>query len=1180
MKFRRPGPSIILLLDSKGTAGKLRKRDCLNSGNMRAYLLFLRMPCFRNSVIGLVVFLLLVPASNASPAPSWAGVLRDKNGSPIANAIINLYAKSNDRSYTTKSSASGEFLFAELAAGSYQLSVALAGKTYLSASPLAVEAGKNITALLTLSRQEGTVVVLADREATAAAASGGEHLSGGEVSSLPLNERDFSKLLLLAAGTMTDTNGAANFTQQFAVNGQRGSASVFAMDGADTTDPELGGATFSNFNVDAIQEVQSSSGVMPAEIGHGAAGFNNVITKSGTNDVHGSAFEFVRNAAFDARNFFDHQSAIDTRRIPPFARNEFGVTNGGPVVLPGVYDGRSRTYYFAEYQGFRQVLGTTQVFPVPTTAERQGIDTTTFPGDTLTVPVNPEIAAILASYPLPNEPQGPYGARTFATSSKVATNTDQFSLRIDHRLSDKAALFARFSLNQVRGPTTNPDQTAIDPSFGVNFFDHQRSAAVRYTRSISPHFAFVTSLGYIRSTPFFPSANHTQPAITFADGLFENFNSADGSIFGSYGNVYQLKHDMTYTHGSHNFKWGVELRFNRDATIFGTNPSGIYTFGGGPAYSPVLIPSASGQHDIQPGDPLPDSLTGLLTATPSSYGITAAASVTPIGDKFDEAAVRREAYNFYFQDTWKVNSRMSVSYGLRYDLNSRIKEAKHRTSIADPVDAAGKLTSFYAPGAKAIFLYNPQPIYPLDQNGWGPRLSLDYAAAKHTTLHAGGAITTILPNLWLENYVTGSFPLVFQPLVTALPDVPVPFQNAVVPETLPTVFNMQGQPLFASGSDNVPANTQIDLQRFQNDLAAITPGHEVQLFSVPVISRHFRNGYIGTFTAGVDHDFGSVKFSAAYVGTVGVHLASVDSPNGYGGADPAFAPFTQFNSSGHAIGGFGPVMVMNTAAHSTYHSLQTSVTDNYSRIGLSFQASYTFSKSLDDTSAVPGGIAGMPGVTLQTLPQNPMDPAADKGPSTFDVTHVFAVSLFQSLPFDRVSFLQPLGNRLTKGWQFLNITTLTTGPPFSVYSGIQQTGVGAGGTDRPDMVAMPVFSTSRTVREDYFGRGADNSSYFFVPINVPGGTGPNQGRFGTLGRNTFRGPGFHNFDMALIKDTPFGKRGSRELGVLQFRAEFFNVFNIVNFGLPSNTVRGSGFGLISHTAGSSRQIQFSLKLIY
>src|SRR5438477_3937674 len=147
--------------------------------------------------------------------------------------------------------------------------------------------------------------------------SGGETLSGTEVSSLPLNTRDFSKLLLLAAGTMTDTNGAANFTQQFAVNGQRGSATVFAMDSFDTTDPEMGGATFSNFNVDAIQEVQGNSGVMPADTGHGAAGFTNVITKSGSDQVHGSVFEFVRNASFDARNFFDHKSDLDTRRLPP-----------------------------------------------------------------------------------------------------------------------------------------------------------------------------------------------------------------------------------------------------------------------------------------------------------------------------------------------------------------------------------------------------------------------------------------------------------------------------------------------------------------------------------------------------------------------------------------------------------------------------------------------------------------------------------------------------------------------------------------------------------------------------------------------------------------------------------------------------------------------------------------------
>ena len=138
---------------------------------------------------------------------------------------------------------------------------------------------------------------------------------------------------------MTDTNGAANFTQQFSINGQRGVTAVFATDGTDSSDPELGGATFPNFNVDAIQEVKSSPGVMPAEIGEGAAGFTNVTTKSGNDDHHGTLFEFVRNAAFDARNFFDYSNGIDTRRIPPFVRNEFGGTIGGPLVLPKVYDG-------------------------------------------------------------------------------------------------------------------------------------------------------------------------------------------------------------------------------------------------------------------------------------------------------------------------------------------------------------------------------------------------------------------------------------------------------------------------------------------------------------------------------------------------------------------------------------------------------------------------------------------------------------------------------------------------------------------------------------------------------------------------------------------------------------------------------------------------------------------------
>jgi hypothetical protein len=1122
---------------------------------------------------------------------TWNGSVLDGLGKPASGAVIRLHSSTGKQDYKATTAADGKFVFPSLAADSYQLSVKAAGREWKALDLFAINEETVLSLSLQLSgsgeilRLPGAPAPQSLQSATigtvAAQASGGEHLSSTEVSSLPLNARDFSKLLLLAAGTMTDANGAANFTQQFAVNGQRGVTTVFATDGADTTDPEMGGATFSNFNVDAIQEVQSNAGVLPAEVGHGAAGFTNVVTKSGTNQMHGSVFEFLRNASLDARNYFDYKDPTGRRRIPPFQRNEFGFTNGGPIVIPGLYDGRNKTYYFGEYQGFRQVLGTTQVIPVPTVAERQGIDTTTFPGDTLTVPVNAAVSGILDGYPLPNESSGAFEDRTYASSSKVVTRTDQFSIRVDHQISGKASLLTRFSLNQVSGPLTNPDQTAINPTFGVKFFDHQRNFAVKYTRAISPHMTSETSLGYIRSTPFFPASNHTQPGITFADGLFQPYDQPSGSIFGSYSNLYQFKQDFSWIHGSHAFKWGTEIRVNRDSTIFGTNPNGIYEFGGGTAYSPVHITSASGTHDIQVGDPLPDSLTGLLTATPYSYNTMGAASITPVGDKFNEAGVRREAYNFYFQDAWKAAPNLTVSYGLRYEVNSRIHEATKRTSLPIFNGADGRPVGYGDTAAHQQILINPEPPYDQDWNGWGPRLALDYAVGKHTVLHAGGAITTLIPNLWQDNFLTAAIPFVFAPSIYAQPSEPVPFQNSVVPLALPTAYDIQGTPIFATGrSEDVPANTVFDYVRFQSDLNALAPGN-VQLLNITGIAKNFGNGYVASWTAGVDHDFGDFKFNASYVATAGIHLARAYNANGYGGACQGFAPFTQFNSTCHATGGFGPEIIMTSGSHSSYHALQASLTKNSARYGLGLQASYTYSKSLDDTSAVLGGLLGASGTILQTAPQNPWDPSAEKAPSTFDVTHVFAASAIQLLPLDRVRFLQPLGRTLTKGWQILNITTLTTGSPFTIFSGVQQTGAGLGGGDRPDQVSAPKLSTSRTVRNDYFGLGAaGNRSFFNIPINVAGGTGPNQGRFGALGRNTFRGPAFHDFDFALVKDTPFGHRGNGELGTLEFRAEFFNIFNIVNFALPSNIVSGSGFGIISKTSGSSRQIQFSLKVIY
>jgi len=1092
-------------------------------------------------------------------------LLRDSLGHPVAQCTVALRREPR-LVLKAVTDADGHFHFDNLAEGSYTVDIRCQDRS--ASLVMDVPSAERFEGVLELT--DSNNLKLHPPGDSETSATGGERLSSQKVAGLPLNKRDFSQLLLLAAGAQTDTNGAANFTQQFAVNGQRGTAAVFAMDGIDTSDPEMGGATFSNFNVDAIDEIRSDSGVLPASQGRGAASSTNVITKSGADQIHGAAFEFLRNAAFDARNFFDRRTIADPGRIPPFKRNEFGFTSGGPVVLPGVYDGRGKTFYFGQYQGFRQILSSTQIISVPTAAERRGIDTTTFPGDTLYVPVNPQIAAVMARYPLPNDPEGPYGPRTYATSSRVATNSDQFSLRVDHRVSDKDRLFLRFNLDNIDGPLTNPSQTPIDPSFAIVFRDRQRNAGVRYTRTVSEHLVLDASLGYERSAPQFRTLNQTQPALLFADGLYEPFNSASGNITAVWANLYQTRENLTYTRGSHTYQAGVEVRANRDTGAFGFGPNGVYTFGGGPSYSPVNMLSKSGTHAILAGDPLPDTLTSFLTATPFSYQIAVAPATFPQGQNIGLTGIRREAYNAYFQDAWKATATLAVTYGLRYEINTPIREPTDRES-GPAFLATGALT-------RQELLVNLQPAYKTDWNGWAPRLGLDWSLDSHTVFHAAAGITTLLPNLFQTNFVTSSSPFVITPFISATPGSPVPFQNSVTSFRLPELFNTQGGPLFATGrTTDVPPNTAWDIQRFENDLAALTPGHQIRALNVNGSSQDFRNGYIATYTSGIDHDFGDIHASASYVATIGVGLPAISYPNGYGGASPAFAPYTQFNAAGQVIGGFGPELIVTNRSHSTFHSLQAGLQKTSTRFGTGFQANYTLSKSLDDASSVIGQFNGPSnGTVQQAAPQNPFDTRAEKGPSTFDVRQVFTLSMVQDLPIDRWLPSNRFVRGLTSGWQSFGLVTLTSGLPFTVYSGTQQTGAGSTGADRPDQIGSPKLSTSRTVREDYFGLGANNASFFSVPIDVPGGTGPNQGVFGTLGRDTFRGPAFHNFDVSLLKETPLG----RERVKLQFRAEFFNVFNIVNFGLPANIVTGPGFGEINHTAGTSRQIQFSLKLLY
>lgn len=1126
-------------------------------------------------LLGLVAAVLLSIAQGwAQPAgqSAWQGVLRSDGGSPIAAARIRL--SGGGRHAEGVSGADGDFRLGPLPEGRYRLTVSAAGRTAVYAQPIDLTASPAAVALTLSGTGDLTVTALGGTEAT-----GGEKLSSQQVSELPLNTRDFGTLLLLAAGTMTDANGATNFTAQFAINGQRGVEATFAMDGADISDPEMGGATFANFNVDAIESVDSSSGWMPAEIGRGASGFTDIHTRSGASGFHGSFFEFLRNSSLDARNYFDYATPAYPGRIPPFRRNEFGFTNGGPVLLPHIYDGRGRTFYFVEYQGFRQVLGTTQVMPVPTAAQRPSggsnivDDTVTYANgstDTLMVPVTSQIAAVLARYPLPNLPSGAFGANTYATASKVDTDSDQFSLRIDQQFSAKDQFLARFTLDNITGPTTNPDQTALDPSFGVQYFDRERNVLGRYTRTVSPRLLLVSSLSITRSTPGFPTTNTTDPAVRFNDGLFESFNSAAGTVMQSYGNLFQGQQSVEYTTGNHILKAGFEARLNRDSTYYGTSPNGDYDFGGGTAYSTEAISSMSGMHDIAVGDPLPDTFSAFLSGSVFDYWTVLAPWPFSGGQHIGPAAISRNNFNAYAQDTWKVTPRFTLAYGLRWEFYTPITERAHRT---------GGL--MMANGVQE-YVINPQPGYRTQWNGWEPRVEASWQLAPRLVAHAGGAITVIPPNIWQDNMLTGATPITIYPRVLSASSAPTRYGFQITSAELPPIYTPGGAVIFASGDPKrVAPNTVMDLDRYEKGIAALTPGGVGTTLNLNVMDRGFGNATLYTWTAGLEMKLGNLTGDANYVGTAAEKLPRESFPNGYPGASPAFAPGTEFDSAGNIVGGFGVINEVTATAHSTYQALQTSLSGTVGHGGPGIQAGYTWSKSIDDTSQVIGG-TGSTGAVSNPLPQDPYDAHPEKGPSAFDVTHSFALSLAQNLGLERAEWLRPFTRKATAGWELLSISTITSGSPFTVYSGIQQTGVGALGADRPDQIAVPHLSTARANREDYFGEGANNASAFFsIPIHVAGGTGPNQGRFGTLGRNTFRGPAYYDFDFALIKDTPFGRRPSgAERMDLQFRSEFFNLFNIVNMGLPANTLTGSGFGEISKTAGNSRQIQLSLKLIY
>ena len=384
------------------------------------------------------------------------GVVKDPSGAVVPSAKVTAVQEGTRFTHSTVSGASGTYSLPDLLVGTYDVTAEAQGFKEATSTGITLDVTQHreVDFTLGLAGTTQTVQVTAAPpllDTTDATIAG--LVNGQQVSTLPLNGRDITNLVMMQPGVNVEVDSSSPAFGGFvAGNGNRGTTGSGYLDGSDTSDVELGGSQFNNFNLDAIAEFKVLQNNYSAQYGRGSGTIVELVSKSGTNQLHGSLFEFVRNSSFDARNFF----APD---VAPFQRNEFGGTLGGPVELPGVYKGKDRTFFFLEYAGYRQRLGEPKLMAVPTAQERQGIVTITGANgqpDQLTVPLNSIASDILNRYPLPNDPTGLDGPRTYNSNVSLPVNRDQWSTRIDHKFSSKDSIFGRLTWSNNLEPATDP----------------------------------------------------------------------------------------------------------------------------------------------------------------------------------------------------------------------------------------------------------------------------------------------------------------------------------------------------------------------------------------------------------------------------------------------------------------------------------------------------------------------------------------------------------------------------------------------------------------------------------------------------------------------------------------------------------------------------------------------------
>jgi len=1134
------------------------------------------------------------------------GTVVDPGNATVAGATVT--ARNMDTGLTSSAATTSAGLYAlpNLPPGRYALTVE--SKNMKKYTREGVTVPTNSTVVVDMQLQLGavteTVTVAADASQLETATSDvGSTVQSSLVANLPLevsgtirNPVQFITLIPGFVGNVGNDPGS-NQSDDFKVNGGQEGGTDVLVDGVSISLVSPNTQWNKGVSTEAVQEFKVLQSNFSPEYGESGDGIVNLTMKSGTNNFHGSVYDFYRNRALDANSWKNNILAlpktVDTQ-------NDFGGTVGGPVYIPHLYDGRNKTFVFFDYEGFRFHTGGTNVTSLPPEAFRNGdfsalLSTTqlydptshaAIPGNILTNDPNYTPSSVMQKVFGLLPPTNGSLTNNVVDRSLSRTTANLWDLKVDQNISDRQRISFGFDYDN----TNTGGTSSLGPIFGSHTPQRTRYARFSHNYTFTPtvmnQFLFGFSRrfrqeisnslgkGYPQKIGLTGVANTTFPCIKFTgDPYQEALNNCGDSEFAD--NVFQVNDSVSWIKGRHNFKFGGEVRMLQFNVRRLTQASGEFDFN-----------AAETSNGGVGGEPVASSLFGLVNTSTLNYGTF--------------SGIRYKDFSFYGQDTYKLTARLTLNYGLRYDVDIPATEAQHRFSMVDPTLAnpgAGNIPgayTYFGSGPGRNGRTRPQDVY---RKAFGPRLGFAYSINDKTVLRGGYGI-------FYEPLKEGSFAdqdsLGFFNRQTISPTNggPIQIDNGVThifPASGP--FTPQGQN-GSNGVIQVPANSgrpadiqswNLDVQRqIATNLAisvAYVGSKGTHLPALNIIPNQVNPANL-SLGSDLTMDVGcltSGKCPNAIAAGIKVPYAGFT-----GNINQALRPYPQYGDFNQEDNSFSP----DRTGNSTYHAMQLQLNKRFAQ-GLSFLVSYTVSKNITDADSAGPGVSGFIG-TNSFIGENSYNRAAEKAVSQLDTPQSLVASFFYELPVGRGKrFLNSGGglDRLVGGWYVSGIASYHSGTPMEVYGPCGGTAgdVLFAGCHLTGIARVNVVPGVNQTNKSNFNPATTpffNPNAFTVAAPLTFGNEPRSLDHG-------RTYGGRNEDFTLGKRTRlFGERAN-----IDFRAEFFNIFNrhiyqapggfAPNLGTPFVPAGGPGctgplacgFGAVTDASGP-RTIQFGLKIEY